>query len=116
MKVGIYSVYDASSGKFAPPIFQHNDDVCKRTFVEACWQRDIPLYMSAQDFQVMRIASFDDETGVIETQQPKTVFTMMEIKQRVDANYATLDMMSESMKRDPAFIATIEKTGDELNA
>ncbi|AXL14663.1 nonstructural protein [Microviridae sp.] len=55
-----YSVYDASAEYFIPPFFARTDNEAKRMFIGSLGQS----FQFRHDFNLFRVASFDQETGV----------------------------------------------------
>lgn len=65
MKRPIYSVYDRVAETYTSLSEFRNDNVAKRTFLEACQQVD-GYKQHPNDMEIHRIGYFNDETGTFE--------------------------------------------------
>ncbi len=62
MKLGVYAVKDALQGRFMSPGFFDNEEVAIRQFRSNI--NNIPMWKeNAADFQLFKLADFNDETG-----------------------------------------------------
>lgn len=64
MILSVYSIQDLKSG-FLTPTVETNDAVAKRNFENAIQRIGSIMYSHQEDFRLMRLASFDTETGRI---------------------------------------------------
>lgn len=65
MTLGIYAVKDALQGRFMSPGFFDNEELAVRQFRSNI--NNIPLWKeNAADFQLYKLANFNDETGEYE--------------------------------------------------
>lgn len=65
MVYGIYSIRDNLVG-FMSPVVDVNENTARRNFARAVNQADSALDFSPNDFDLYKLGSFDDQTGVIE--------------------------------------------------
>lgn len=72
MKVCVYSVRDLING-YGQPFTSSNDAAATRDFKLALSRKDSLLYVSCEDFDLMRIGEFDDETGMLEPCAPTII-------------------------------------------
>jgi len=73
MKVTMYSIYDRAAKTYTSPWPQINDEVATRTFEAHVADRHGNMYIKPQDFTLVAIGTFDDEVGVIEREEIRTV-------------------------------------------
>lgn len=64
MIVNVYSVRDLING-YGQPFTASNDAAATRDFKLAISRKDSILFVSCEDFDLMRIGEFDDELGVL---------------------------------------------------
>lgn len=66
MQKSLFTIFDEISGVYCNPFISINDDTATRDFKYACTQ-DVTsdLYRHKQDFHLIRIGDYDDETGEI---------------------------------------------------
>lgn len=68
MILGVYAVKDALQGRFMAPGFFDNEEVAIRQFRSNI--NNIPMWKeNAADFQLYKLANFNDETGEYEKDQ-----------------------------------------------
>ncbi|WNK13742.1 MAG: nonstructural protein [Microvirus sp.] len=64
MLIGVYSVFDRKSVAYGNLLFFVNDDIARRSMVEAMGERNnISLY--PDDFDMYHVGTFNTETGVL---------------------------------------------------
>lgn len=81
MILSIYTVYDRKAEKYTTPIFQHNDHVAVRSFTAAVAQEGNDFNRFAEDYSLMKVGEFDDETGEIFAEdRPREIATGSAIK------------------------------------
>lgn len=62
MKIGVYAVKDVLQNRFLSPGYADNDELAVRQFKSNV--SNIPLWKeNPGDFQLFKLANFDDETG-----------------------------------------------------
>lgn len=66
MKLGVYAVHDLKAGVFNTPFFQLNDHVAKRAFTDLVNDPQSMLFKHPEDFNLFRLAEFDDGYGRFE--------------------------------------------------
>ena len=62
MILGVYSVRDIHTG-FLAPTFELNDAVALRNYRMACANKDLVIGFEPKDFELMKLAEFDTNTG-----------------------------------------------------
>lgn len=65
MKFGVYSIQDLKTG-FMSPTYELNDAVAMRNFEHAVRNGDSVLFSHAADFRLMKIGTFDSDSGRLE--------------------------------------------------
>lgn len=66
MKKMVFSVRDEVAGVFGDPFVQRSHGEAMRTFMDACEDQKTLLGRHPENFKLMVIGQFDDDTGVIE--------------------------------------------------
>lgn len=66
MKLNLYSVLDTTSKLFLPPFAVRTEKEAIEAFSNAVNQSDSIWKKYPQDYALVRICSFDDESGLIE--------------------------------------------------
>lgn len=79
MIVSMYALLDCKVGAYQIPMFFINDEVAKRAMMSAVDQ-SYELAAHAEDYQLFKVAEWDDQTGEVIVIQPKVVCTIIEIK------------------------------------
>lgn len=63
MKLAVYAIFDKKSIMYKTPFLAHNDDVAIRMFSSAVNGERSELSDFPEDFDLYKLASFDDESG-----------------------------------------------------
>jgi len=61
----VFSIYDSKAKFFGQPHLQQNADVALRAFSNAVNTPGNPIYEHPEDYSLIEIGTFDDETGVL---------------------------------------------------
>lgn len=61
----VFSVYDSKARHFGQPHLQQNSDVAVRAFAEAANTPGNPISANPEDYTLVEIGTFDDETGLL---------------------------------------------------
>lgn len=69
MKFGVYSIQDMKTG-YLSPTFEMNDAVAMRNFEHAVQNGESILFSHANDFRLMKIGTFDSDTGALDSCLP----------------------------------------------
>lgn len=69
----MFSIKDLKSETFNPPFYQKKMDEAIRTFTKICNDSQSLLYQFPEDFVLILIGSFDDDTGVLTPQSHSTI-------------------------------------------
>lgn len=77
MIVGIYAVHDAKAGAYMAPFTLANDGMAKRSFINEVGRPDSLVGQNPGDFVLVRLGSFDDLTGVVNSTSPDEMFQLM---------------------------------------
>lgn len=59
----VFSVYDSKAKLFSTPFYSHNDQTAERDFARAVNDPNTDLYKFSEDYSLMELGQFDDETG-----------------------------------------------------
>lgn len=79
----IYSIRDTFTG-FGPIFMESSDPVAVRSFRFALSKKDTPMFTDSKDFDLMRLGTFDTETGVISPIPAVTVCSAASIRKEFD--------------------------------
>ncbi|AXH77339.1 MAG: nonstructural protein [Microviridae sp.] len=66
MKTFVYVVLDKLAGAYGTPFVMQNDAIASRDFAFACKQPESSLSRHPADYSLWCIASYDDNSGIIE--------------------------------------------------
>jgi hypothetical protein len=76
MKMNIYSIYDQAAKAYLNPFFLHNDGLAIRAFQDNVNSTDDNNIAKHPDqFTLFKLASYDDQTGLIEALPSPTHLT-----------------------------------------
>lgn len=70
MRVGLYMVFDGKVQGYSMPFASQSDQAAVRTFTDALKQGDSLMSRHPEDFSLVRLADFDDVTGMVTPVQP----------------------------------------------
>lgn len=79
MKVFVYSVLDRASGFYDRPFVARSDQEAVRSFGDIARDEKHPIGQHPDDYTLMRLGVFDDNTGAIEPQVPEKLFNAAEM-------------------------------------
>lgn len=65
MRLFVYSVRDIKSNAFMQPFCLPNDATAIRAFGDAVMKGDNPMQSHAEDYELYRVAAWDDEAGLL---------------------------------------------------
>lgn len=68
LKSNVYVIRDLLKEGFGVPFVQDNDDVARRMFNRLLADPESDVHASPADFQLIRIATYDFRSGMIESQ------------------------------------------------
>lgn len=77
MKSEIFSVYDAAAGAFLQPFFAPSLGSALRSLTDAVNDPKHEFSKHAGDYTLFKFGSFDDNSGLFETQPPEQVTTCL---------------------------------------
>lgn len=73
MIYGIFTVFDKKLLAYMQPFFSVNTGTALRSFGDACTDKASMLYQHPEDFQLYKIADYDDQTAAIEPHNPVAI-------------------------------------------
>lgn len=73
MKHGVFSIKDLALGAYAAPFIQANNNVAMRAFGDLANDQKTNIYQHPSDFCLVRLGTFDDDTGKFESEDPTTL-------------------------------------------
>lgn len=73
MKLEILSVLDLKAKTYGRPIADVTLGSARRGFGDACVSPDGQFYKHPEDFVLMHLGEFDDQTGEIKTKAPEPI-------------------------------------------
>lgn len=83
MLLNIYSIRDTFTG-YGQIFLESSDPVAVRGFRFALSKKDSAMFTDPKDFDLMRLGTFDTETGVITPIPPVTVCSAVSIRKEFD--------------------------------
>jgi hypothetical protein len=69
----LFTVYDSASKTYSEPRAIKNERDAQDAFEMACKQEDNPFNKHPADYTLMELGWFDERTGILESQAPKTI-------------------------------------------
>lgn len=79
MLLNLYSVLDSTSRLYLPPFPMRTDKEAIEAFTSAINAPDSIWKKYPEDYLLMRISTFDDETGIVDPQQPQVVISAQKV-------------------------------------
>lgn len=76
----IYSVHDVKAGYMTEPRFYKTSVDAVRQFEQACKDENSQLNMYPEDYVLVSLGEFDEESGEIISWTPKTISTAAEFR------------------------------------
>ena len=73
MKLQMYSIFDQAAKAFAQPFFMHNDGLAIRAFQDNANSADSQIAKHPDQFTLYNIGTYDDQTGQVDTVDPKSL-------------------------------------------
>jgi len=68
MKIRLYSVLDRAAKQFGAPMSFANDDVARRSFIDAFVDSESVFALHPDDFELHFVGDFDNETKMLVTE------------------------------------------------
>lgn len=78
MKMFIYSIYDTASAAYMRPFFQQSDGQALRSFSDIANDPNHDIGRHPEDYTLVRIGTFNDQTGKIDPENPESLITGLE--------------------------------------
>ncbi len=104
MKTQIYSIYDTASATYQKPTFARTDGEIMREFQNICVDKKHPCGEHPEDYSLMRLGNFDDQTGLVNDELNECLATGLEMV-----------ALSRSTKNIAALNKELEPTLQETN-
>ncbi len=96
MKTMIYSIYDTASASYDKPIFSRADGEIMREFQNICTDKDHPCGQHPEDYSLIRLGNFNDQTGIVVNEDNECLATGLEMvalqRNKEKGNHFTPDM------------------------
>lgn len=73
MKLVVYAIYDSKMEVFSPPYVMANRATALRVFGDMCQDPQFPYSRHPKDYFVFEIGTYDDHSGIIESQKPVNI-------------------------------------------
>lgn len=83
MVLNIYSIRDTYTG-YGQIFLENSDPVAVRGFRFALSKEDSPMFTDPNDFELMRLGTFNTETGVINSYPAVTVCSAASVRREFD--------------------------------
>ena len=80
MKLDIFAVKDVKTNAFLKPFFVQNEAVMQRAMTDAKNDENSTISMHPEDYQVFKLGTYDDNTGVIEADAPTFKLNVSELE------------------------------------
>lgn len=82
MRLNVYGVFDIASGTYVGPLAFNSDAEAQRWFSDLCVNEDNRFGKHPHDYTLMRIATFDDNTGEINGEVPSSIINGLQCVHR----------------------------------
>ncbi len=96
MKTQIYSIYDTASATYQRPMFARTDGEIMREFQNICMDKEHPCGQHPEDYNLMRLGNFNDQTGLVINEENECLATGLEMvalqRNKEKGNHFTPDM------------------------
>lgn len=79
----VYAIFDKRAKTYSLPIFSSNDSIAMRTFLLSFNESSI-LYRAPEDFSLMRIGTYEEDSSILCSEDPFLVITALEIRDIID--------------------------------
>lgn len=80
----IFAVHDSVVGHYGDPLYFRNAAEALRSFARGVNSPDTPMADHPEGFSLVRLGTFDDESGVITFETPTTISTAASVKETRD--------------------------------
>lgn len=98
MKLKIYSIYDRGTEAYMRPWYAQADNAAIRAFIDTGLDATHEIARHPEDYTLMRIGVFDDNSGEITPEIPKKLLTGLEaIAEARKVDKAQLEAFDESL-------------------
>jgi len=97
MKVNLYAMYDLKTAVYHAPVCSTNEDSAKRYFATVFANPKNPYYDYYEDYNLMCLGTFSDESGVIDNRDtpPSYIASGQEIAEQARLLIARRDLTNE---------------------
>lgn len=75
MKLTIYSIYDTATAAYVKPIFLQSDGQAIRLFTDATVAADSEIAKHPEDYSLVRLGIWDDQTAKFSLEDKETLIT-----------------------------------------
>ncbi len=79
MKTQIYSIFDTASGTYQKPTFARADGEIMREFQNITTDKKHPCGEHPEDYSLVRLGNFDDQTGKVVNEENECLATGLEM-------------------------------------
>ncbi len=101
MKHNVYSIFDTASGLYSRPFFDQSDAQAQRAFGDIAIDATHPIGQHPEDYTLLRLGIFDDQTGDLNNELNESLTT-------------GLEAVSKSRNVDAAKMAQLENAQSEI--
>lgn len=70
MEIKVYSIFDLKAETYSQPFYAMNDALAQRIFTDVARDTETNIARHPMDFVLMRIGSFDTNTGCLTSDEP----------------------------------------------
>lgn len=75
----VFSLFDRKAGDYGGLVLSKNEEMAKRTLLEAMLKSESLLSKYPDDYDLMLLGEFDDETGELSGSFPRRVCSLREV-------------------------------------
>lgn len=75
MKLNVYSIYDTATAAYMRPLFMQSDGQALRLFIDAATAADHDIGKHPEDYSLVRIGVWDDQTARYHEEDKQTLIT-----------------------------------------
>lgn len=79
MKMNVYSIFDTATKAYMRPFFMQADGQAMRAFSDLVADRDHDVGRHPEDYSLMRIGVWDDQTAKYAAEEPDSLLTGLQV-------------------------------------
>lgn len=79
MKLNVYTVFDKAVNAYMQPFFCRSKGEAIRSFSEACSDKSSNFFKYSQDYILVELGEYDDQTGLFISREPMRIIGAHEV-------------------------------------